>query len=380
MIFFAIRTGLLHCVFFRHMLYFRYPYEMREGMTMEQRFSGQQPLQKTDYIDFGRLQKKYKGNQFWLFLLIFSAMLILMYVAMLFNGSSSPIILLLATLVFAVWVFGGELVGRNAYNAAAQAGLPDHFVFLDTQFQIYAGGRCTAIAYEAVMRLAETDRLFALYVNASTAYLIPKAAFAQQTDELRAFLENATNRKAQRVRSTGKVRFFLLGGLVAAVIVSTILSPSFTGEPEAQPQTLGRGAYSITLPEGFSGLEGDEKAGIFYQITDLNAYITVSFRTDTALMRAGFNPAFGAKNYIRRLLEQISIHPEDITELDDGTACAAYTDTYEDGEFFFYLVCSHENEAFWCTEFYCSAADRAKYEPLFAEWAATIRITPQADN
>lgn len=346
---------------------------------MAERFSVHRPLQKRDYLAFGQLQKKTKAKQLWLFCLIFSVMLLAMYAMLLAKGISSPLLLLLAAVVFAVWTFGGELIGLTAYNAVVRTGLPEHYVFYDTQFQVFGGQWSNAVPYTEVTALAETDRLFVLYCRTGAVRLVPKDTLApQQRDGLRAFLEDTLHCKATFVRPAGKVRFFLLGALVAATIAATVLSPSFTGEPEVPPQTLGRGAYSITLPKGFSGHEVDDDSGIYYQMTDLETYISVFYQTDRRLTLSGFDPAQGTERFMNAILGAAQLTPERTLELENGTLCAFYSDEYDGASYFYCFACLHENGAFWCTEFVCDAALREECEPRFLEWAATIQIAPQS--
>lgn len=349
---------------------------------MQPRYTLQQPLQKKDYLEYGRLLTHISTRWAWCVLAILPLVFLALYVAALFDGENRPEFLLFGVACFAYWAFSGEIFGSSAFSGAVRTtGLPRGYAFYEDYVQAFTTTGDTKVAYSAVKKLAETDQIFLLSISRNNYLLIPKSALApHDITPFRAFLEEKTGKASKHVRVRAKTRYLLFGCLTATALIAFVLGQFVFRSAEPDTKVFSRDTYSITLPKGFSGLEGDDESGIFYQITNLDTYITVSFRTDTALMRAGFNPAFGAKNYITRLLDQISIHPEDLTERDDGAACATYTDTYEDGEFFYYLVCQHENEAFWCTEFYCSAADRSKYEPLFAEWAASIRITPQADN
>ena len=57
-----------------------------------------------------------------------------------------------------------------------------------------------------------------------------------------------------------------------------------------------------------------------------------------------------------------------------GNVCFSYTYDSDGETYFYYDVVKKGSDAFWICNFVCLDAQRGEYEPLFAEWAASIEV------
>ena len=57
-----------------------------------------------------------------------------------------------------------------------------------------------------------------------------------------------------------------------------------------------------------------------------------------------------------------------------GNVCFSYTYDNDGETYFYYDVVKKGSDAFWICNFVCLDAQRDTYEPLFAEWAASIEV------
>ena len=163
---------------------------------MQPRYTLQQPLQKKDYLEYGRLLTHLSTRWAWCVLAILPLVFLALYVAALFDGENRPEFLLFGVACFAYWAFSGEIFGSSAFSGAVRTtGLPRGYAFYEDYVQAFTTTGDTKVAYSAVKKLAETDQIFLLSISRNNYLLIPKSALApHDITPFRAFLEEKTGK------------------------------------------------------------------------------------------------------------------------------------------------------------------------------------------
>ena len=342
---------------------------------MEPRFEFHCAPQKKDCRDLARIQARRTRHWARIVMRIAVPVLIALYALLLFLDDPYPAALICAIVVLFLQVFSPEINGQGIYATARSGALPDTFVFTDEQIQATSSVSSSNTAYAAIVDMAETDRIFALYVNRQSAFVLPKSGFAPgEVDQFRAFLEEKCGKPVRRFPTDNKKRFVYLGMMLVLAVV-LIAGAIFLRDWRANRlQTFRTDAYSISLPQAFTEETPDAENGWLFEASNRFAYVSMFSETDEALLDAGLSPFQNATSYLDGLLEFYDVTPEPIVTLDSNTAYCFATAEFDGTTYLYCYAVRHGAEAFWCTEFFCDAAYRTEYEPLFTDWLQTIRI------
>lgn len=355
---------------------------------MEQPFTLHCELQKKDFFEFGQIQT-YRSNHWALIgLRVCAPLLMALYALLLLLNKPMPVVLIVGVVVLFLQAFAPELIGYPSYSASSKNGSPISYVITDEQVRVFTPTSESAVSYAGFTDAVETDRIFALFLNKNSAFVIPKDAFApDEADRFRAFLAQKLGKLPRRVPSVGKKRFVYLGAVLvlsAALITGAFLlrskltAPTYTRNLQNNStQTFSVDTYSISLPTYFSEKTPDTENGWALEISSSFVYISVFSETDDELLSAGYSPTMSTSAYLEDILEFYDLTPESIVTTDDGTAYCFTTAEFDGTTYCYCYAVRHGAGAFWCTEFLTKAALRSEYEPLFLEWAATIQVTPQ---
>ena len=342
---------------------------------MEPRFEFHYALQKKDCYDFARVQSQRTTRWAWIVMRISVPLLIVLYAVLLLLDDSMPYLLICAMVVLFLQVFFPEINGNGTYAAARSGSLPDTFVFTDEQIQTSSPITSSNVAYAAIVDAAETDRIFALYVNRQSALVLPKNSIApDEADQFRTFLEEKLGKPVRRFPANNKKRFFYLGAMLAlavALIAGAIFLRNWRNN---RPQTFTTGAYSISLPQYFTEETPDTENGWLLEVSSHFVYVSVFNETDGELLDAGYSPAMSTSAYLEGILEFYDVTPETIVTTDSGIAYCFATGEFDGTTYCYCYAVQHGADAFWCTELFTTAALRSEYESLFLDWIQTIRI------
>ena len=342
---------------------------------MEPRFEFHCTVQKKDCCDLALIQLRRNRRWPWTVMRIAVPVLIVLYALLLFLDDPYPAALICAIVALFLQVFFPEIVGRGTYAAVRSGALSDTYVFTDEQIQTSSAVSRSNTSYAAIVDVAETDRIFALYVNQQSAFLLPKSGFAPgEADQFRAFLEEKLGKPIRRFSANNKKRFVYFGAmlaLAAALITGAIFLRDWRAE---RPQSFRTGAYSISLPQYFTEETPDTNNGWLFEASSDSVYISMFNETDEELLDVGLSPFQSATSYLESLLEFYEVTPEPVVTLANGTAYCFATAEFDGTTYLYCYAVRHGAEAFWCTEFFCDAAYRTEYEPLFIDWLQTIRI------
>ncbi len=342
---------------------------------MEPRFEFHCTVQKKDCCDLAQIQLRRNRRWPWTVMRIAVPVLIVLYALLLFWGDPEPTALICAIVALFMQVFFPEIVGRGTYAAVRSGALSDTYLFTDEQIQTSSPVSSSNTAYAAIVDMAETDRIFALYVNRQSAFVLPKSGFAPgEPDQFRTFLEEKCGKPVRRFPTGNKKRFVYLGMMLVLAVV-LIAGAIFLRDWRAnRPQTFRTDAYSISLPQSFTEETPDTDNGWLFEASNDSVYISMFNETDEELLDAGLSPFQSATFYLESLLEFYEVTPEPVVTLDSNTAYCFATAEFDGTTYLYCYAVRHGAEAFWCTEFFCDAAYRTEYEPLFTDWLQTIRI------
>lgn len=342
---------------------------------MEPRFEFHCTPQRKDCSELSRIQTYRTKRWPRLVTHIGVPLLVALYALLLVLGDPQPYLLIVAATVLFLQVFLPELAGYSIYAAMRKGALADTYRFTDEQLQVSSAVSNSTVSYAAIIDAVETDRIFALYINGQSAFLIPKSAIGPEAlDQFRAFLEEKLGRPVRRITATGMRRFVYLGvvlALSAALITGAIFLRNWRNN---RPQTFTTGAYSISLPQYFTEETPDTENGWLLEISSHFVYVSVFNETDGALLDAGYSPAMSTSAYLEDILKFYDVTPETIVTTDSGIAYCFATGEFDGTTYCYCYAVQHGADAFWCTELFTTAALRSEYESLFLDWIQTIRI------
>ena len=136
----------------------------------------------------------------------------------------------------------------------------------------------------------------------------------------------------------------------------------------AKQYTLDCG-ISITAEKGLT----ESQQPSFTAVLDGRNMAVMFLAESKALMPAG-----STLDDYANLIESGNKLSTPFTEDSDGNLYNSYSRTIDGDDFFYALTVKESPDSFWLIQMSCREKDRAHYEPLFAQWLATVELPDSA--
>lgn len=349
----------------------------REAASAEPQFAVKVTHGKEACREFGGIQVKKTKSSF--VMLICSIVLFFLQLVISFmDGMELLSPLALGSVTFIYWLFLDRIIGNGAYRGLTKAVLSTEttYVFQDRYIATSSSLEASNLSYRTIDSIAESDNLFALYVNRNMAHLLPKACFTQGTpEEFRQFIAEKTQKPVTYYKTAGKPALkWVLAVLVPLLMIAASFGAAKLGEVLSDGIVLPyiHGNYTITLPVAFeeSPEYAEEWDGYNYYYTeDVSVYVTCH-TADELTQTLGYAPTL--EEYAALLYWDESTPL--VTQPDGSVVVSEVYENLAGDTLYYYDIFHLKDGVFWSTEFICAPEDQATYEEQFKEWAATIEI------
>lgn len=345
---------------------------------MEPRFTATTVMDRQCFREFGEIQagKNIVRN---IFLIVFG-LLILCLAVLTAQGQMNLIFTLLLFLIFFyLYLFFGRIVGyfarKNLHPALRD--IAQTYSFDDEGYHTVSALDASAIRYPAIVKIMETETMFALYINKASAHLIKKSDFTLGTSEtFRPYIVERTGKPVLqfRCRRSRMGQWVILAAsllIVIAAILSAFLVQFNTANT---PKTFTADEFSITLTEQFQTSDRHQDCVLCVTNHEVFVYTTFESKADVALSM-GVEPQ--PQEYAYYHIDHISsIDRLSFDQVDGGSLFATYVLHAQNGDYYFFDAIRETDNGFWTTRFYCYDHHREKYENAFYQWARTVKISP----
>jgi hypothetical protein len=272
--------------------------------------------------------------------------------------------------LFSLWAIKYSAASRyqqlqQLYHGEAESVIS----FFEYRLEVHylQGGSDVTVAYPQIAKVFETKNLYFLMLSTRIGFLLDKQGFEGTTaGEFGPFIRTRAVGEGQAELKKRNRKTAFITSAVFLALFGVGLAIGFFGQAIENmiPRTFTYDNYSIELTRAFEdcGGEWDSSKVVAYCFCETGADLSsYGLEYDTAAA------------YLRDTNESYGID-SDVTAISDTCAWAAYTDTYDDNEYYNYDYVIQSGEDFWYTEFYCLAEDADKYAPLFEKWAQSIKI------
>lgn len=172
--------------------------------------------------------------------------------------------------------------------------------------------------------------------------------------------------QAAKQKKNGRIGMVIM---IAALILGSVLGRSaaellFRADT-ASPKTYTKEDFSITLTDGFTSEEGTG----FHAFYQSKTAMVFTLREEKAL----FGNNISLAEYVDFVLEANGRTGLEMNR-ENGLIWFEYTDTPEQQEIYYLVVCCQGEDAFWIVNFATPATNRAEYREMFLNWAKTIEV------
>jgi hypothetical protein len=196
--------------------------------------------------------------------------------------------------------------------------------------------------------------------------MLEKQGFERTTaDEFGKFIRARAVGEGQKDLKKKKRKKARTVAIVYLVILAFSITFILLATEKIIPETFTYGNYSIELTSAFDGYDGE------WYNPDVTVYCFYETSEELSSNGSSYDTAAA---YLEDTNEYYGINSV-VTAISDDCAWTAYTDIYDEIEYYNYDYVIESDGGFWYTEFYCQAKDIDKYELLFQKWAQTIAVT-----
>lgn len=331
--------------------------------------------EKKHYKEFGRIHmKKSKLFLLWLILgLVFYAADF--FLTAFCDWEWDAYMLTLSYLLIFYCLFMGDFIGGSSYRAINKKlqGKTETFYFGETGFSIYSEIQSSNISYDAVESVYENAEIFALYISKNAAHIIPKSAFAEGDPEgFRRLMEEKVSGPVKRVSTSNRTALKIVAAVLifAAMLGSLILAYTLQERRGDTPALYTCQEYTVSLPRRFSETTADGFACV-WESRDAAVFVGKETREEAV----SYLPApVTMESYVEAIMTYYEITEEMREPSSGGDARFSYLMEEDGTEYFYYLVISEGEDAFWLTTFLCESSDAEAYYDDFAAWADSITV------
>ena len=271
------------------------------------------------------------------------------------------------------YYFAPSILGSALLKSQSKKNLAKEttYYFSDNCFRAETCDSSSVIDYSAVESLLETDELYCLYVNKTSAFIVPKNSIENPLCDVKMFLESRVGQPFTFVKkkSAGKAAAKIIGIFILSIFL-TLLALGIADIQLDKPQTFCYENYSITLDRHFTDWEENQNDD--YSL----ASDEVTFILDRYTQR-DMNYLYDAENIT--LQEIIKDFCSDIFVLDrkndsSDNYIIKYLYDGDDGIKYFNIACFQQiGDDYWVTQICCEEYFKEDYEEKFEKWISTIK-------
>ena len=175
-------------------------------------------------------------------------------------------------------------------------------------------------------------------------------------------VEPSEEQRAKQKKNTRKGAAILVAAMILGSAAGHFLAGGLFSAEEAK--TFTEGDFQITLTDAF---EPTEEAGLYA------AYQAKSAMVFTVREEKAYFGDISLEEYSELVLEangKINIQ----VNREEGFLWFEYTDTPDEQEIYYFVVCCQSGDAFWIVNFATPESNREEYRDTFLDWAKSIEV------
>lgn len=321
---------------------------------------------------FAQSNKRLKFLLIWGLVICLIVGPVLTYFCRLTHYGGLFVIPTLGIILIFYYYFSPKSLGNQMYKSQSKKNLTKEttYYFSDSDFRAETVDASSVASYSAIEALYETDGLYCLYVNKTSAFLIPKNCIENPLCDPKTFLESKVGQKFIFVKkkSAGKAAAKIIG-IFAAGIILTLAAFIVADFQLDEPQTFSYEDYSVTLDKHF--VEWEENQIDDYSLTSDDVTFLLDKYTQKDAKYAFDSQDINVEKIVNVFSEEVDML--DKKQTNRYNYIIKYNDEYE-GVRYYNAVCIQQvGRDYWITQLYCEGSLREDYEELFDKWISSIK-------
>ncbi len=274
---------------------------------------------------------------------------------------------------FLVYYFcAPSTVGRALYKAQSKKNLiqQTYYTFTDDEIRVSTSDSSSVYNYSAIEELYETDEIYCLYFNKTSAFVIPKKCIENPLCDVKMFLQSKVGKDFIFVKrkSDGKTAAKVLG--VSAAFVAVTFLAALAGDLSLyKPKTFTYEDYSITLDKHFYEWDNSD---CDYGLTtsDLSFALTKFTQEDVDYFVRKDNTDL--EEFTRSYAEDSEV--KEFKKLTPSTCYIAFYDEYEGYEYYNTVCIKQVDGEYWVSHFFTDRSMEEDYALDMKNWISSIEI------